>query len=106
MFAGRTWPPTPSVGPESALFAREVLVKDLNWIGVESLTGFLRVKVKTRSRQPEQPALIGPESGNRVRIVFDQPQRAVTPGQAAVFYDGDTVVGGGTVAEVLTEAEV
>lgn len=97
---------TVTVGPESALFAREVLVKDLNWIGVESLTGFFRVKVKTRSRQPEQPALIGPESGNRVRIVFDQPQRAVTPGQAAVFYDGDTVVGGGTVAEVLTEAEV
>ena len=96
---------TVTVGPERALFAREVLVEDLNWIAVETLSAPLRVGAKTRSRQQEQPAWISPEAGGRVRIVFDCPQRAVTPGQAAVFYDGDAVVGGGTIAEALTETE-
>ncbi len=94
---------TVTVGPESALYAREALVEDLNWISVEGLAAPLRVGAKTRSRQGEQPAEIVPEAGNRVRIVFDRPQRAVTPGQAAVFYDGGCVVGGGTIAEVLKE---
>lgn len=94
---------TVTVGPESALYAREILVEDLNWIAVEDLRGPLRVKVKTRSRQREQPAWIYP--GAEVRIVFEFPQRAVTPGQAAVFYDGDTVVGGGTIVEALAETE-
>lgn len=94
---------TVTVGPESALYAREALVEDLNWISVEGLAAPLRVGAKTRSRQGEQPAVIAPEAGNRVRIVFDHSQRAVTPGQAAVFYDGDTVVGGGTITEVLKE---
>lgn len=92
---------TVTVGPESALYAREVLVEDLNWIAVEALDAPLRVGAKTRSRQPERPAVIYPEDRGRVRIVFDEPQRAVTPGQAAVFYDGAAVVGGGTIAEVL-----
>jgi len=91
---------TVTVGPESALYAREILVEDLNWISIKDLDAPLRAGVKTRSRQTEQPAVIRPEDEGRVRVVFDQPQRAVTPGQAAVFYDGDTVVGGGTIAEV------
>jgi len=92
---------TVTVGPESALYAREVLVENLNWIAIETLSAPLRIGAKTRSRQAEQPAEIRPEAGDRVRIVFDLPQRAVTPGQAAVFYDGNVVVGGGTIAEVL-----
>ena len=96
---------TVTVGPESALLTREALVEDLNWISVEGLDAPLRVGAKTRSRQGIQEAEIYPEAGGRVRVVFDRPQRAVTPGQAAVFYDGDSVVGGGTIAEVLTEKE-
>lgn len=91
---------TVTVGPESALYAREALVEELNWISVEGLSAPLRVGAKTRSRQREQCAEIRPEAPGRVRLVFDRPQRAVTPGQAAVFYDGDTVVGGGTITEV------
>lgn len=91
---------TVTVGPESALYARELLAEDVNWISVQGLTAPLRAGVKTRSRQAEQPAALFPEAGGRVRVVFDGPQRAVTPGQAAVFYDGETVVGGGTIAEV------
>ena len=96
---------TVTVGPESALFVREILVEDLNWIAIEGLDSPLRVGAKTRSRQAEQAAEIFPESGGRVRVVFDRPQRAVTPGQAAVFYSGDTVVGGGTIVEAGTEKE-
>lgn len=94
---------TVTVGPERALYAREILVEDLNWIAVEGLSGPMRVKAKTRSRQGEQEAELFPETGGRVRIVFDRPQRAVTPGQAAVFYDGDSVVGGGTIVEIGKE---
>lgn len=94
---------TVTVGPERALYAREILVEDLNWIAVEGLDESMRVNAKTRSRQREQEAELFPETGGRVRIVFDQPQRAVTPGQAAVFYDGDSVVGGGTIVEVWKE---
>ncbi len=96
---------TVTVGPEGALYAREILVEDLNWIAIEALTAPMRTAAKTRSRQREQPAQVFPEAGGRVRLVFDQPQRAVTPGQAAVFYDGDAVTGGGTIAEVLRETE-
>lgn len=92
-----------TVGPENALYAREALVEDLNWISLEGLDAPLRVGAKTRSRQAEQPAEISPAAGGRVRMLFDRPQRAVTPGQAAVFYDGDTVVGGGTIVEVEKE---
>ena len=92
---------TVTVGPENALYTREIIVEDLNWIAMEDLTTPLRVGAKARSRQAEQPAEVRPESEGRVRLVFDQPQRAVTPGQAAVFYDGDIVVGGGTIAQVL-----
>ena len=95
---------TVTVGPESALYAREVLVDELNWIAAEELTAPLPARVKTRSRQREQPARLYPEAGRRARVVFEEPQRAVTPGQAAVFYDGDAVLGGGTIVEAETEA--
>lgn len=97
---------TVTVGPEIALFSREILVEDLNWIALEGLTAPLPVKAKTRSRQTEQPATAYPAENGRVRLVFDQPQRAVTPGQAAVFYDGETVLGGGTIAEVQSGEKV
>lgn len=96
---------TVTVGPENLLYAREALVEDLNWISIENLDAPLRVGAKTRSRQGVQAAELFPEAGGRVRVVFGRPQRAVTPGQAAVFYDGDSVVGGGTIAEVLKEKE-
>ena len=56
-----------------------------------------RCKAKIRYRQPEQWVTVIPTGADTVHIVFDEPQRAITPGQAAVFYDGDTVLGGGTI---------
>ncbi len=93
------------IGPESALFSREILVEELNWIAIPGLESPLRAQAKTRSRQREQWAELRPEADGRVRLVFDEPQRAMTPGQAAVFYDGDTVLGGGTIFQVCQEVK-
>ena len=57
----------------------------------------MRVKAKTRYRQAEQPATVYPLDNGIVKVVFDEPQRAITRGQAVVLYDGDVVVGGGTI---------
>lgn len=88
---------TVTLTPEDRIFTREVRVKDVNLISVDRLDGPMRVKAKIRYRQPEQEAVIEQIGDGEIKLTFDNPVRAVTKGQAAVFYDGDTVVGGGTV---------
>lgn len=88
---------TVTVGPEEALYRREVWVKDLNWIAIDHLPAPMEVSAKLRYRQTEQPATVYPEQNGMIRLLFHQPQRAPTPGQAAVLYQGDTVIGGGTI---------
>ena len=88
---------TVTVGPESELFTTTLLADDFNWISVAELTEPMRVKAKTRYRQTEQPATVYPLDNGIVKVVFDEPQRAITRGQAVVLYDGDVVVGGGTI---------
>ena len=61
----------------------------------------MHVTARARYNQKEQPATVYPEDNGFVRVVFDQPQRAMTPGQAVVLYDGDLVVGGGTICDIL-----
>ena len=92
---------TVTVGPNEALYRKELLAKDWNWIAIDSLTAPIRAKAKARSRMAEQSATVYPEKDGFARVVFDQPQRALTPGQAVVLYDGDTVIGGGTITEIL-----
>ena len=91
---------TVTVGPESSLYTRELVADAVNWLSISEPAGPIPVAAKTRYRQKEQPATLYPLPGERVRLVFDAPQRAVTPGQAVVFYDGDTVLGGGTIRSV------
>ena len=91
---------TVSVGEEALLFHRELVAKDMNWIAFDSLSGALRCRVKVRYRQKEQPTTVYPLEKGRVRIVFDEKQRAITPGQAVVLYEGDEVLGGGTIVSV------
>ena len=86
------------VGTSDELMSRELTAGDLNWIAFDKPEGSFRCKAKTRYRMKEQPCEVFPEGGGRVRVVFDQPQRAITPGQKVVFYDGDIVVGGGTIS--------
>ena len=75
----------------------EGAVKDCNWISGNTPTAAFPCTVRTRYHQKEQQALVFPQADGTARIVFEQPQKAVTPGQAAVFYDGDIVLGGGTI---------
>ena len=85
------------LGPNEALFSKDLWAKEVNLISIDELTGPLKVTAKTRYRQKDVPATITPMAEGRVHVVFDEPQRAITPGQAVVFYDGDLVVGGGVI---------
>lgn len=85
------------LGDEEELFTAEALAKDFNWIAGEAPKEPVRCTAKTRYRQKEVGAVAYPCEGGDVRIVFDTPVRAVTPGQAAVLYDADVVLGGGEI---------
>ena len=91
---------TVTVGPETALYSRVLYAEDVNWIAVSRLTEPMRVSAKIRYRHVEKPAVVYPEQNGGIRVVFDEPQRAITEGQAVVLYDGELVVGGGTICRV------
>jgi tRNA-specific 2-thiouridylase len=92
---------TLTLGAEQGLYTKTLIADNINLIAYPVLERPLRVKVKTRYLQVEQDATAYQVEADRIRIEFDKPQRAITPGQAAVIYEGDTVVGGGTI--VATE---
>lgn len=89
---------TVTVGEKNGLFTPRLIVRDVNFISVAGLTGPYRAQVKIRYRHPAQPALLTPLADGAVQVDFDSPQRGAAPGQAAVFYDGDSVLGGGTIS--------
>ena len=91
---------TVTVGPNEALFSSTLVANDWNWFPFAELTAPIRVSAKARYNQQPQPATVYPETDGYARVVFDEPQRALTPGQAVVLYDGDLVVGGGTITKV------
>ena len=92
---------TVTVGPNEALLSRGLLANDWNWFPFDTLNAPIRVLAKVRYRQVEQPAIVYPEENGFARVEFAQPQRAITPGQAVVLYDGSLVIGGGTITEVI-----
>lgn len=85
------------LGANDELFSTHLEAEDVNLISVASLDAPLRVKAKIRYRQRETDATVTPLPNGNVAVDFDAPQRAVTPGQTVVFYNGDIVVGGGTI---------
>jgi tRNA-specific 2-thiouridylase len=87
-------PRTVVVGPEEELAAGGLIARDVNWLSVAPPCRALPAQVKIRYRAPAAQATVEPLPHRKVRVVFDEPQRAVTPGQAAVFYDGDVCLGG------------
>ena len=87
------------VGAESSLYSKSFTAYRINLIACDNLYKHERLKVKVRYLQKEQWAELEQTGDDNIRVVFDEPQRALSPGQAAVFYDGDTVVGGGTIGE-------
>ena len=91
---------TVTVGPEAALFSTTLIAGDMNWISIPELKAPLAVLAKTRYNQKEQPATAYPLEKGKIKLVFQTPQRAITPGQATVLYTADGegyVVGGGTI---------
>ena len=85
------------VGGDEHLYSRTLRAKRVNLISVEDLNEPIRVTAKIRHRHEPAPATIERAAEDEILITFDEPQRAITPGQAAVFYDGDVVVGGGWI---------
>jgi len=85
------------VGSKEELYHDELIASGLNWIAIERLQQPADVKTKIRYRHQEAEAVIAPLDEDKVYIRFKEPQMAITPGQAVVFYDDDTVIGGGTV---------
>ncbi len=90
------------VGPREALLRRALVAERVNWVSTAAPEGPRRACVKIRSRHEPAEATLTPFAGGCVRVAFEEPQAAVTPGQAAVFYDGDELLGGGWIA---TDAE-
>jgi tRNA-specific 2-thiouridylase len=85
------------VGPQEDLLSREFTAAGVNWIAFEKPESEVRAEVRVRYRHAPEPATITSIGNDRVRVVFDEPQRAITPGQTTVFYRGDEVVGGGWI---------
>jgi len=95
-----------TVGGNGDLLSRTLIARDLNWIAVDGLHDSganantpMRVAAKIRHRHEPAPAVLENAPNGEVRVTFDEPQRAITPGQAVVFYQDDLVVGGGWIAE-------
>ena len=85
-----------------SLFADTLLADELNLIPCDHLDGPVRLWAKIRYRMKEQPCTVEQTGPRSIRLTFDQPQRAITPGQTVVLYDGDTVVGGATILKGVT----
>ena len=87
------------VGGAEELLSHEFTAAGVNWVAFDEPTGPVRADVRVRYRHEEAPAAITPLAGGRARVRFDEPQRAVTPGQATVFYRGEEVIGGGWIVK-------
>jgi tRNA-specific 2-thiouridylase len=85
------------VGADEALHASQFEIENVNWVSIEEPAAPLRARVKIRHKHEPAAATVEALPGLRARITFDEPQRAITPGQAAAIYDGDVVIGGGWI---------
>jgi len=89
------------VGPEQELFSEELIAKDLHFISPEEIRRDLRVVAKIRYNHVGEEAVVSPTDEGKVVVRFRKPVRSATPGQAVVFYDGDVVLGGGTIEKIV-----
>jgi tRNA-specific 2-thiouridylase len=92
------------VGPERALYAAEALADELMLTSVRHLEPVRSVLARIRYKAEKMPARVYPLKGAHVRVVFEQPQRAVTPGQAIVLYEDDVVLAGATITDIVPAA--
>ena len=92
---------TVTVGPDSALYHSSLIAAEPNWFPFDSLQKPLRASAKVRYRHTPQMATVTALEDGTIRVDFDTPQRAITPGQAVVLYRDDMVVGSATIQTVL-----
>ncbi|WP_019552996.1 tRNA 2-thiouridine(34) synthase MnmA [Propionispira raffinosivorans] len=90
------------VGEDKDTFTNGLIANDMNWITIDELKDPMQVMAKVRYGNKEGAALISPLKDGLVKVVFDKPQRAVTPGQSVVFYENDSVVGGGNIVRAFS----
>ncbi len=85
------------LGEANEVFRDSLIAYDCNFISIDALSNEMKVQAKIRYAAKEAPATIVPVENNKVHVTFDEPQRAITPGQSVVFYDNDIVIGGGII---------
>jgi tRNA-specific 2-thiouridylase len=85
------------VGTQDELGSRELIARDVNWLSGETPREPFRAEVKIRYTAKEAEALVTPMTGNQAQVQFDESQRDITAGQAAVFFKGDVMIGGGII---------
>ena len=85
------------VGTEQDLYSKELIANEINWLAIDKLNEPLKLKAKVRYRAKEAECTVYPIENEQVKVIFDEPQRAITPGQSVVFYDEDIVIGGGKI---------
>lgn len=93
------------VGDGDELLAQGLIATNINWVSIDGIDSPRPAEVKIRYRDPGAAATLYPEPGGRLRVLFSSPQRAVTPGQSAVFYDGDVVLGGGVIDKAINQGQ-
>ncbi len=89
------------IGENGSQYSKGLVADKINYIAFETLEKPIKAQVKIRFRAKEQPATVTPNPDGTATIIFDEPQRSVTPGQSAVIYDGETVIGGGRIIKQL-----
>ena len=85
------------MGTKEEIYQDELIASGLNWIAIDELKQPIRVKARIRNLHNEAEATVTPLDGDKVYVKFNQPQMAITPGQAVVFYRSNVVIGGGTI---------
>ena len=89
------------IGENGTQYCKGLIADNMNYIAFDAPDKPFRAEVKIRFRAKEQPAIITPLENGKAEIIFDEPQRSITPGQGAVIYDGDTVIGGGRIIKQI-----
>ncbi|MBI5217259.1 MAG: tRNA 2-thiouridine(34) synthase MnmA [Ignavibacteriae bacterium] len=92
---------TITIGRKDDLLRRELIANDVNFISIESLNEPMNIKASVRYKDVATPATVYPEADGKIRVVFDVPKRAITPGQSVVLYDGERLLGGGVIEKVI-----
>ena len=92
---------TVTLGSDTDLYRTALIADNWNFFPFEKLEEPIKVKARVRYHHQEQPAMVYPMENGLARVEFDEPQRAITAGQAVVLYDGDLVIGSGTIQSIL-----